>query len=101
MWYSTGELKKQVEFKNGKEIATKEDAKFSRQFSNASKLSSEGNYSSAIKAFDNVIELNPNYSDLYFYRGTAYLYAMKFDEAIKDYDRAIELEPLYQPLSSV
>jgi antitoxin component YwqK of YwqJK toxin-antitoxin module len=96
LWYSTGELKKQVEFKNGKEIATKEDEKFYRQFSNASKLSSEGNYSSAIKAFDKVIELNPNYSDLYFHRGTAYLYDMKFDEAIKDYDRAIELEPLYK-----
>lgn len=96
LWYSTGELKKQAEFKNGKEITTKEDEKAYRQFSNASKLSSEGNYSAAVRVFDKVIELNPNYSDLYFHRGTAYLYDMKFDEAIKDYDKAIELEPLYK-----
>jgi tetratricopeptide (TPR) repeat protein len=96
LWYSTGQLKKQVEFKNGKEIATKEDEKFYRQFSNASKLSSAGNYSGAVKAFDKLIALNPNYSDLYFHRGTAHLYDMKFDEAIKDFDKAIELEPLYK-----
>lgn len=96
LWYSTGQLKKQVEFKNGKELTTKEDDKFYRQFSNASKFSSEGNYAAAVKAFDKVIEMNPNYSDLYFHRGTAYLYDMKFDEAIKDYDKAIELEPLYK-----
>ena len=96
LWYSTGELKKQVEFKSGKEVTTKEAEKFYRQFSNASKLSSEGNHSAAVKAFDKVIELNPNYSDLYFHRGTAFLYDMKFDEAIRDYDKAIELEPLYK-----
>ena len=44
---------------------------------------------------DKAIELNPNYSDTYFHRGTAYLYDFKFDEAIRDYDKAIELEPLY------
>ncbi len=96
LWYSTGELKQQVEFKDGKPITTKEDEKFYRQFSNASKLASEGNYSAAIKAFDKVIELNPNYADLYFHRGTSYLYDMKFDEAIKDFDKAIALEPLYK-----
>lgn len=96
MWYSTGELKEQFEFKNGKAITSKEDEKFYRQFSNASKLSSEGDYSTAIKMFDKLIELNPKYSDLYFHRGTAYLYDMKFDEAIRDYDKAIVLEPLYK-----
>ena len=94
--YSTGQLKKQVEFKNGKELTSKEDEKFYKQFSNAAKLSSEGNYSAAVKSFEKVIQLNPNYSDLYFHRGTAYLYDMKFDEAIRDFDRAIQLEPFYK-----
>jgi tetratricopeptide (TPR) repeat protein len=96
LWYSTGELKKQLEFKNGKELISKNDEKFYRQFSNASKLFTDGNYVAAVKSFDKVIELNPNYSDLYFHRGTAYLNDMKFDEAIMDFDRAIQLEPFYK-----
>ena len=55
----------------------------------------EGNYQGAIKSYDKAVELNPNYSDAYFHRGTAYLNDFKFDEALKDFDKAIELEPLY------
>lgn len=40
-------------------------------------------------------EINSNHCDLYFYRGTAYVYDMQFEEAIKDYDKAIKLKPLY------
>jgi antitoxin component YwqK of YwqJK toxin-antitoxin module len=95
-WYSTGALKRQTQFKDGDVVgATKEQDRFHKLLSNGIAMSREENYQGAIKAYDKAIELNPNYSDLYFHRGTAYLYDFKFDEAIKDYDKAIELEPLY------
>ena len=94
-WYSTGQLKRQINFKEGEAIPTKEDNKFYKYLSNGIKLSREKNYQGAAKTLDKAIDLNPNYSDAYFHRGTAYLYDFKFDEAISDYDKAIELEPLY------
>lgn len=96
LWYSTGEIKKEINFENGKAITSKEDDKFFKHLASAGKLSSDGNYSAAIKAFNKVVELNPKYADIYFHRGTAYLYDLKFEEAIKDFDKAIELEPLYK-----
>jgi antitoxin component YwqK of YwqJK toxin-antitoxin module len=95
-WYSTGNLKRQAELKEGQIIgSTKEEEKFYKLLSNGMKMAAEENYQAAIKSYDKAIELNPNYSDVYFHRGTAYLYDFKFDEAIKDYDKAIDLEPLY------
>lgn len=94
-WYSTGHLKRQVEFKDGASISTKEEDKFYKLLSNGVKLSKEGNFPAAVKVFDKAIELNPNFSDALFYRGTAYLNDFKFDEAINDFDRAIQLEPYY------
>lgn len=95
-WYSTGTLKRQTEFKEGEVInATKEHDKFHKLLSNGITMFREGNYQNAIKSYDKAIEINPNYSDAYFHRGTAYLNDFKFDEAISDYDKAIELEPLY------
>lgn len=95
-WYSTGQLKRQTEFRSGEAVGTtKEHNQFHKFFSNGIKMYKEQNYNAAIKSYDKAIQINPNYSDVYFHRGTAYLYDFKFDEAIKDYDKAIELEPLY------
>lgn len=95
-WYSTGKLKRQTEFKLGEAVGmTKEDERFHKFLSNGIKMFREENYQGAIKSYNKAIEINPNYSDAYFHRGTAYLYDFKFDEAVKDYDKAIELEPLY------
>jgi len=94
-WYSTGQLKRQTEFKEGKVLSTKEDEKFHSLFSKGLQLFNEGNYSGAIKNYDKAIELNPNYSDVYFHRSRAYLYDLKFDQALVDCDKAIELEPMY------
>ncbi|HEY3403641.1 MAG TPA: tetratricopeptide repeat protein [Ohtaekwangia sp.] len=95
-WYSTGTLKRQTEFKEGQVIgATKEHDKFHKLLSSGITMFRDGNYQGAIKSYDKALELNPNYSDAYFHRGTAYLNDFKFDEAVKDFDKAIELEPLY------
>ncbi len=95
-WYSTGTLKRQTEFKEGQVIgATKEHDKFHKLLSSGITMFREGNFQGAIKSYDKALELNPNYSDAYFHRGTAYLNDFKFDEAVKDFDKAIELEPLY------
>ena len=52
-------------------------------------------YKSAINKFDKAIEINKNYSEAYFYRGTSKLRNYDFDSALEDYNRAIEIEPLY------
>lgn len=96
LWYSTGEIKGETIFNNGKAITSKEDDKFFKQLSNGAKLSSDGNFSAAVKAFDKAVQLNPKYADVYFHRGTANLYDLKFDEAIKDFDKALDLEPFYK-----
>ncbi len=94
-WYSTGQIKRQTEFKEGKVLSSKGDEKFHSLFSKGIELFNEGNYSGAIKSYDEAIELNPNYSDVYFHRSRAYLYDLKFDQALVDCDKAIELEPMY------
>jgi antitoxin component YwqK of YwqJK toxin-antitoxin module len=94
-WYSTGQLKRETAFKSGEAIPTKEQEKFHKLLLNGIKMFREENYQGAVRTLDKAIELNPNYSDAYFHRGTAYFHDFKFDEAIKDYDKAIELEPLY------
>lgn len=94
-WYSGGQLKRQTQFKDGEAIMTEDEKKFQALFKKAMKMFDEYNYSGAAKTLDKAVELNPNFSDVYFHRGTAYFNDFKFDEAIKDYDKAIELEPLY------
>lgn len=94
-WYSGGQLKRQTQFKDGEPIMTEEDKKLQALFKKAMKLFDEFNYSGAAKALDKAVELNPNFSDAYFHRGTVYFNSIKFEEAIRDFDKAIELEPLY------
>jgi antitoxin component YwqK of YwqJK toxin-antitoxin module len=94
-WYSTGKLKWQTQFKDGTSVMSKDDKNLSDGLMKFSAQENAGNYADAIKAVSKTIEQFPDYSDLYFNRGTAYLKSMKFDEAIGDFDKAIELEPLY------
>ena len=95
-WYSTGILKNQMEYKNGKTIASKEDEKIDNYFTKGTQSQQEGNYKAAIKFYNKAIELNPNFSELYFHRSRAYLYDLQFDQAIIDCNKAIEIEPLYK-----
>lgn len=95
-WYSTGQLKRQTEFKEGKVLPTKAEEKFHKLLTSGIEMLRAENYQGALKAFDKAIALNPNYSDAYFYKGSANLYDFNFDEAIKDFDKAVDLEPLYK-----
>lgn len=94
-WYSTGKLKRVTEFKAGKAILTKEQEKYHALLSKANQQFRDENYQGSVKTLDKAIEMDPNYSDGYFERGTAYFYEFKFDEAIIDYNKALELEPLH------
>ena len=95
-WYSTGILKRETEFKGGKPRPSKEAMKVNSFFTKGLEYFDKENYTESANYYNKAIELNPNYSDLYFHRSRAYLYAMKFDDALTDCNKAIELEPLYK-----
>ena len=50
-------------------------------------------YEQAIKDFNKVIELNPNYAEAYYGRGYAYAELNQPERAIEDYSNAIKLNP--------
>ncbi|MBB6128377.1 hypothetical protein [Mucilaginibacter lappiensis] len=94
-FYSTGKLKRQSTFVNNKQEVPKEDTKFYALLDKALALMKDEDYTAAIKKLDDAAKINPGYSDLYFYRGTAKLDNFDFDNSIADLDKAIEIEPLY------
>lgn len=95
IFYSTGKLKRQSTFVNNKDAPTKEETTFYALLEKAIGQMKEDEYSSAIKKLNDAEKLNPNYADLYFYRGTAKLNSFDFDNAIIDFEKAVEIEPLY------
>ena len=52
-------------------------------------------YKDAIKDFDKVIELEPNFPDAYYNKAVSINHLGIYDEAIEYYDKAIELNPNY------
>jgi len=52
-------------------------------------------YEQAIKDFNKVIELNPNYAEAYYGRGYAYAELNEYERAIEDYSNAIKLNPKF------
>ncbi|MXV72970.1 tetratricopeptide repeat protein, partial [Candidatus Poribacteria bacterium] len=52
-----------------------------------------GEIEAAIKAYSDVIELNPSYSEAYNNRGVVYANKGEYDLAIKDFNTALELNP--------
>ena len=55
--------------------------------------STNGDRKSAIKYCNKAIEIDAEYAEAYFSRGTLKLNEMLFDEAIADLDKALTLEP--------
>jgi hypothetical protein len=52
-------------------------------------------YAEAIKYYDKVIAVNPNYAKGWFYKGAALAGLDKHEEAIECFDKALEIEPSY------
>jgi len=64
---------------------------------NAVKSYKEKRYTEAIDYATQAIELNPNYSYVYYIRGLAYYEAKKYPESLKDLTRAISLIGIPSP----
>lgn len=94
-YYSTGAIKRQANFINMQPDMTKDEKKFYDLQNKAIELMQAEDFKGAIKKLDEAEKLNSNYADIYFYRGTAKLDNMDFDNAVLDFDKAIALEPLY------
>ena len=59
----------------------------------ANEMAKQGEYEGAIRGYDRVIEIDPNFADAYYNRGVAKVRLKEFQEAIEDFDKAIELKP--------
>ncbi|MCC8369349.1 MAG: tetratricopeptide repeat protein [Rickettsia endosymbiont of Oxypoda opaca] len=76
-------------------------------YEQANMLRERGDSEEAIKAYDKVIELDPNHVEAYYFKGYALELLVqtsgdisKYQEAIKAYNKAIELNPNYAPAYS-
>ena len=58
-------------------------------------MAKQGEYKGAIRDYDRVIEIDPNFADAYYNRGVVKVRLKEFQEAIKDFDEAIDLDPKY------
>lgn len=94
-YYSTGAIKRQITFKDTKPQFAKDEKDFYDLNDKGKALMKEEDYKGAIRKFTDAIAIKTDYSDTWFYRGTAKLDNLDFDGAIIDFDKAITLEPLY------
>ncbi len=54
----------------------------------------------AIALFNRALEINPNYIEAYFGRGSAHFIRREYEEALKDYLSAEKIDPLYPDLQN-
>ena len=54
-----------------------------------------GDYQKAIRRYDQVISIDPEFADAYNNRGVAYFESRRFGEALDNYNRAVQLKPEY------
>jgi tetratricopeptide (TPR) repeat protein len=64
-------------------------------FNKAREISKTGNYEGALKEYDKAIELAPQWSTAYYFRGTARYQTKRYQAAIDDFTKAIEITPIY------
>jgi antitoxin component YwqK of YwqJK toxin-antitoxin module len=95
-YYSNGKVKEKTTIKNGKIIADPNLEKITQLMKKSNESSENGDTKSAIKYCTKVIELDSEYPDAYFSRGTLKLNEMQFDEAIIDFDKALSIEPFME-----
>ena len=93
IYYSTGKILSTELGKNGKIIPDKRLEKITQLMKKSNESNQNGDRKSAIKYCTKVIEIDSEYAEAYFSRGTLKLNEMQFDEAISDFDKAITIEP--------
>jgi tetratricopeptide (TPR) repeat protein len=64
-------------------------------FDKGNALFNESKYNESIGAFDEAIELNPQYAKAWYNKGLVLYYLGNLDEAIKGFDEAIRLDQNY------
>ena len=94
-YYSTGEIKGKNVYQNGIYQEDKVNDKLFDYYKQGQELYKQRNFKSAIKKYSKCIELQGNWVDGYFARGTAKMNNFDFDGAILDFDKAIEIEPYF------
>ncbi len=57
------------------------------------KLYELNRYRDALKGFNRLVSLLPQWEDGWFYQGTTFYYLEQYQEAIASYDRALEIKP--------
>ena len=95
-WYSTGTLKRDVFYKAGKSKPTKENLKVLSLLKKGLESFYKKNFDEAVTYYNEALDLEPNNSDLYYYRGRAYFFNHSFDNALIDFNKVIEIEPFYK-----
>jgi len=93
VYYSTGKILAVEITKNGKTIPDKRLEKINQAMKKGRENYKEDDFKGAIKYYTKAIELDSNYAEAYFARGTIKLDDMQFDQAIADFDKALILEP--------
>jgi antitoxin component YwqK of YwqJK toxin-antitoxin module len=94
-YYSTGEINGISLYQNGVYQNNKTTDKLYKLYQEAQNLYNQFDIKSAIKKLDKALEINPNWAEGYFSRGTMKMNNLDFDEAIKDFDKTVEIEPCY------
>lgn len=94
-YYSTGEIKGKNVYKNGAYQKDKVNDKLFKLYNESQELYKQGNNKGAIRKLDTALELDPNWADGYFARGTMKLNNFQFDEALADFDKTLTIEPYF------
>jgi tetratricopeptide (TPR) repeat protein len=81
-------------------ILAKNDKAWTVFFERGNVYSKSGQLTKAIKDYDRVIEIKPDYCLAYNNRGTAYLALGQLHHALHDYTETIRLRPTYAPAYS-
>jgi antitoxin component YwqK of YwqJK toxin-antitoxin module len=93
IYYSTGKVLSVELGQNGKMIPDKRLEKISQFMKKSNESNQNGDRKSAIKYCNKAIEIDSEFAEAYFSRGTLKLNEMQFDEAITDFDKALTIEP--------
>lgn len=94
-YYSTGQIKGKNIYNNGIYQKDKINDKLFKLYNESQELSKQANHKSAIKKLDKALELDSNWADGYFARGTMKLNNFQFFAAVEDFNKTLEIEPYF------